>query len=283
MTMNIQRSARFVVAPNVCSIVDRNGTAILSIDRGKFYSLIETASLVWERLRASKQGATVAEIVDYLEKSGDCSAEGERLPDSSISQNVEALLVDLQRHGVIRASDERPLAETRSLFAETRSRNEWWLRAISWVIRPTGRLCERLGIETLAALFYFGLFELIGRTVGYRARRHVIKEWPVRGGHSSNDLATHTREARDREDEQHLITALRAAVDRASIVVPKESRCLQRASVLTCLLRDRGLPAEMVIGAHKLPFGAHSWVEIGNTVVNDQKTVQTYYQVLDRY
>src|SRR5712664_4492673 len=52
------------------------------------------------------------------------------------------------------------------------------------------------------------------------------------------------------------------AVNRACSWYPKRALCLQRSAVTTCLLRNCGVPAEMVIGAQNLPFKAHAWVEV---------------------
>lgn len=73
-----------------------------------------------------------------------------------------------------------------------------------------------------------------------------------------------------------------SAVDLACIWYPKRSLCLQRSAATTCLLRSYGVPAQMVIGAQKLPFKAHAWVEVGGQVVNDIPYAREMYAVLDR-
>src|SRR5467141_2980515 len=60
---------------------------------------------------------------------------------------------------------------------------------------------------------------------------------------------------------------------------PKRALCLQRSAVTTCLLRNCGVPAEMVIGAQKLPFKAHAWVEVNKRAVNERTDVQATYGV----
>src|SRR5260370_41558756 len=52
------------------------------------------------------------------------------------------------------------------------------------------------------------------------------------------------------------------AVNRACIWYPKRALCLQRSSVTTCLLRNCGVSAQLVLGAQKLPFKAHAWDEV---------------------
>ncbi len=72
------------------------------------------------------------------------------------------------------------------------------------------------------------------------------------------------------------------AVNYACSWYPKRALCLQRAAVTTCLLRSCGVPAQMVIGAQKLPFKAHAWVEVNGRAVNERTDVQTIYGVWER-
>jgi hypothetical protein len=73
-----------------------------------------------------------------------------------------------------------------------------------------------------------------------------------------------------------------AAVDMACIWYWKEILCLQRSAATACLLREFGISAEMMIGAQRLPFKAHAWVEVGGRVVNDKPYIREIYAVLDR-
>jgi hypothetical protein len=72
------------------------------------------------------------------------------------------------------------------------------------------------------------------------------------------------------------------AVDRAATRYFKRAWCLQRSAANVCLLRLRGIEAELVIGARKMPFAAHAWVEIGGQVINNHPIVQQRYAVLER-
>jgi hypothetical protein len=73
-----------------------------------------------------------------------------------------------------------------------------------------------------------------------------------------------------------------SAVDMACIWYWKEALCLQRSAVTSCLLKSHGIVAQMVIGAQRLPFKAHAWVEVDGRVVNDKPYVPEMYAVLDR-
>jgi Transglutaminase-like superfamily len=73
-----------------------------------------------------------------------------------------------------------------------------------------------------------------------------------------------------------------AAVDMACIWYWKEALCLQRSSATACLLKQYGVPAQMVIGAQQMPFKAHAWVEVNGKVVNDKPYTPEMYTVLER-
>ena len=72
------------------------------------------------------------------------------------------------------------------------------------------------------------------------------------------------------------------AVNYACIWYPKQALCLQRSFVTTYLLRKSGIAAHMVLGAQKLPFKAHAWVEVNGQAINERSNVQATYAVWDR-
>jgi hypothetical protein len=73
-----------------------------------------------------------------------------------------------------------------------------------------------------------------------------------------------------------------SAVDMACIWYWKEAQCLQRSAATACLLKRFGIPAQLVIGAQRMPFKAHAWVEVNGYVVNDKPYTPEIYAVLDR-
>lgn len=73
-----------------------------------------------------------------------------------------------------------------------------------------------------------------------------------------------------------------AAVDLASIWFWKKVSCLHRSAAGACLLRRRGIAAQLVIGAELMPFRAHAWIEVEGRVVNDKPYVSEMYAVLER-
>jgi hypothetical protein len=73
-----------------------------------------------------------------------------------------------------------------------------------------------------------------------------------------------------------------SAMDMACICYWKEVLCLQRSAATASLLKDYGVPAQMIIGVQQMPFKAHAWVEVTGRVVNDKPYTTEMYAVLDR-
>jgi hypothetical protein len=80
----------------------------------------------------------------------------------------------------------------------------------------------------------------------------------------------------------HSVEEVCAAMDTACVWYWKEVLCLQRAAATTCLLKNFGVPAQLVIGAQQIPFKAHAWVEVEGRVVNDKPYIPEVYAVLTR-
>lgn len=72
------------------------------------------------------------------------------------------------------------------------------------------------------------------------------------------------------------------SVNYACVWYLKRVLCLQRSAVTTCLLRNCGVPAKMVIGAQTVPFKAHAWTEVDGRAINERRDVRKGYQVLER-
>jgi hypothetical protein len=85
-----------------------------------------------------------------------------------------------------------------------------------------------------------------------------------------------------RANQSEVIDRVCKAVNYACVWYPKQALCLQRSFVTTYLLRKRGVPAQMVLGAQKLPFKAHAWVEVDGRAINERSNVQATYAVWDR-
>ena len=78
------------------------------------------------------------------------------------------------------------------------------------------------------------------------------------------------------------IVQISSAVDTACIWYFRHALCLQRSAATICLMRDRGIPAQLVLGSLLVPFRAHAWVEVEGRVVNDKPYMREIYAVIDR-
>jgi hypothetical protein len=112
-------------------------------------------------------------------------------------------------------------------------------------------------------LIYFDLY--LAR-VNFAALHLQVRQFPLGRGILSGDITARVC----------------AAVDMACIWYWKEVLCLQRSAATACLLRQCGVPAQMVIGAQQMPFKAHAWVEVEGRIVNDKPYVRDRYAVLER-
>src|SRR5258708_6883957 len=116
---------------------------------------------------------------------------------------------------------------------------------------------------------FFGLlaFDLLLGLGDFAAVHRRVRGWKV------NRIVAPTDELKARICD---------VVNRACVWYPKRALCLQRSAVTTCLLRSCGVPAQMVMGAQKLPFKAHAWVEVDGKAVNERSDVQSIYGVWER-
>ena len=109
-------------------------------------------------------------------------------------------------------------------------------------------------------------YDLAIRLGGFKTVYSMVRKWKIA----------------QKQTDQALIDRVCRAVDYACVCYPKRALCLQRCFATTFLLRKEGIPAEMVLGAQKLPFKAHAWVEVCGRAVNERSNVQSRYAVWDR-
>jgi hypothetical protein len=116
-----------------------------------------------------------------------------------------------------------------------------------------------------AALLCFDWLLFVG---GFRVFRRVVKSWPI-----------WKRSQIDPEAASEIDFAV-ARIERYYL---KRVRCLQRSAVIACVLRTRGIPAQVVVGCRRFPFLAHAWVEIGLQGVGRDAGARSFYSELDRW
>ena len=236
-------STRFFISPAVCSASDKDGTTILNVERGLVYSLIGIASRAWASLIQHPQGLTLEEIITSLDQ-GVPQIERRRL-----QVDTERLLVQLQQKELVHTTEWHKFhnpAREQALFCA--------------ILKAVMSFVLDFRLNSFAAFLHLLLFDVTLSLGGFRALHNIVRNWPL------TETTTNCDEERMR--------ALTAPMERAIRCYPRNSLCLQRSAALTCLLRDTGVPAEMVIACRRIPFKGHAWVEVQGKVVNDSSRVQ---------
>lgn len=118
----------------------------------------------------------------------------------------------------------------------------------------------------LQALFMFLAYDILSVLCRFQTIYSMVRGWKVNGKADGSDV----------------VDRVCMAVNYACVCYPKHVLCLQRSFVTTYLLRKHGVSANMVLGAQKLPFKAHAWVEVDGRAVNERSNVQATYAVWDR-
>jgi hypothetical protein len=254
--MSLSLTTRFFISPNVRSILDKRGITILDTDKGVFHSIIGSGSIAWENLTVHPEGLTVETIANNLH------LEFKGIPRQDVENDLLTLLRDLNKKGLVRIGNGEK--------ARSESANGRILFLTPFLFRIITAPLIHLGRNAAAAFLYLAFFQLLSKIGGFQARRSAVKQWPV--SYKRHEGST------NKEVE---LARLCAAVEEACTWFPKLSKCLQRSTVITCLLRQHGFHAQVLIGAHKMPFSSHAWVEISGSVISDHPDVQKYYKVID--
>ena len=247
-------SAAYRVAADVCFSTDKDGTIILDVQGGKFHSLIQNGSRVWSVLAAHDEGITVAKLIDELMGQDE---EFAHEPRERVETAIQHVLQQLTRDGLLETDQSDPQSTLQRLKCRL-------CVASAGAIRHAGNTLIRFRSIHAAAFIEFAFYEVIRRFGGFYARHKIIRQWPIANGRS--------------RQERPELPALCEAVHTAAVWYPKQTLCLQKASVTTSLLRQHGFPADMKIGVRKQPFHAHAWVEVDGQVVGDHQNVQKYFR-----
>ena len=118
----------------------------------------------------------------------------------------------------------------------------------------------------IRALLTLLAYDVLSTFCRFQTIYSMVKDWKVASATSGQDA----------------INRVCMAVNYACIWYPKQALCLQRSFVTTYLLRKHGVPAHIVLGAQKLPFKAHAWVEVDGQAINERSNVQANYAIWDR-
>lgn len=83
-----------------------------------------------------------------------------------------------------------------------------------------------------------------------------------------------------RRQSPEVVMRVFTTIDRAGVYYSRRVLCLQRSIAAVCLLRAKGIPAEMVIGFARFPCQGHAWVEIEGSPVHESVRTEGYAVVL---
>ncbi|HYG61716.1 MAG TPA: lasso peptide biosynthesis B2 protein [Thermoanaerobaculia bacterium] len=239
---------RFEAAEHVRSSTGEEGTVLLDLRSGKYFALNAVGGLLWESMAA---GASRSVLVQRL---------AERFPEvpaDRLGHDADALLSQLLAKGLLRPrtgpGDEKEAPAPRPVFQPV------WKDGSALEAATASPFWVPIAFLALLAS------DFILQVLGFSRFHGLVRRIPTRPAAASAARA------------QRIVRS----VDRASAFYFKRAWCLQRSAVTAGLLRLSGLPARLVIGARRVPFYAHAWVELDGRVVNDRPAVRQEYEVLE--
>jgi len=278
----------------------KDGSVLLSIADDRICKLNGVGALTWMILEENPEGVSVNEVVRELTEQFEAiNSEGElryevspeqlredtsRFLKSITEMNLLEAMTDSSgqefyciREGVSGTTSATVAAATRSMTAAP----EIELSEASSHESGNGELTHTKATASASAdhnillskretfLAFLGLlaFDLLLKFRGFQLLIKRVESWPTSEPRTTN---------------REVCKRVRAMVDRAQMYYPKKAMCLQHSAVVTCLLRRRGIPAELVLAAQEFPPKGHAWAEVDGEVVNDTQRVKTKYLVLRR-
>ncbi|MGH9968717.1 MAG: lasso peptide biosynthesis B2 protein [Pyrinomonadaceae bacterium] len=250
----INVSTRINIASGVyCSPASKDGCVVLNIEQGTVLCLNESGALMMSKLAESGTGLTRNEFVEAL------LPEFEGVDGSRIEIAVDNLLAQLDQKKALQQRETGPNNRTGQVRARL-------LERLAAVTRMSVVPILFLDAYKFAALALLLIMDSILKLGGFSSFHRAVSEW---------ELAAKKSPCTD-------IARACDAVNRACTWHPRRALCLQRAAVMVCLLRSLGVPANMVIGVHKMPFYGHAWAEVEGRVINDHENAKKFFQVLGR-
>lgn len=279
--------------PNPFSVVaskHRDGSVLLSAADDRVFKLNGVGALTWTVLEQSPNGATADEVVYELMRQFEVlNATGESLydvPTEKLRTDTVRFLENLREMLLLEVTPDSDKQEvfriregvngtTSATVAEAAERKDSTAQVARAAVKETRQSANEASLpqrkplkrETLAAFLGLLAFDLVLRFAGFQSLITKVEQWPI----------SHPRRL-----DFEICRRVRAMVDRAQVYYPKKAMCLQHSAVVTCLLRRRGIPAQMVLAAQDFPPKGHAWVEVEGEVVNDKPVVQEIYRTLRR-
>ena len=245
----------------------KDGSVLLSIAEDRVCKLNGVGALTWTILEDSDAGLTLEQIVGALEQQFDAiNAEGAlryEVPHEQLWSDTHAFLkkmVSLRLLDVLRERYSIGSEVTCTTSAPSAAPLEFSGAEPAQDLTLSRR-------ETFSAFVGLLAFDLLLKFGGFQRLIRRVEHWPI---------------AAPRTTDRDLCRRVRGMVDRAQMYYPKKAMCLQHSAVVTCLLRRRGVPAEMVLAAQSFPPKAHAWTEVSGEVVSDSPSVKMKYRELRR-
>lgn len=260
----------------------RDGSVVLSTTSDRIFKLNGVGALTWTVLEHSGNAISLDEVIDELHRQfTTINGGGEMRYEISREQLrtdtarfltalAEAELIEV---AIVRGGREtyrivEGVCGTTSLAAATLTETTNNLPAtFSAAPVPETAKTRPSKLETLKAFYVLFAFDLLLRFRGFEALIKKVESWPTGEPYRT---------------DPDLCRRVCAAVNHAQVYYPKKAMCLQHSAVITCLLRNKAVPAQMILAAQEFPPKAHAWVEVAGAVVNDFKQVKTRYRELKR-
>lgn len=254
----------------------KDGSVLLSVENDRICRLNGVGALTWMILEEAEADLSINEVVLRLRQQFDAiNAEGELSYAVSPAQLHADTLFFLNKlvamnllHQVHDASGLDSFRIKKDVSGTTSSKDP---EAIATEptpeasVRDAGAKVSKR--ETFTAFLGLLAFDLLLKFGSFKALIDRVDRWPT-----ATPLTT----------DIEICRRVRAMVDRAQMYYPKKAMCLQHSAVVTCLLRRRGVPAQMVLAAHEFPVRVHAWSEVEGWVVNDQQNVKNKHREMRR-
>jgi hypothetical protein len=247
--------AQSIAAPQA-----QEGCLLLSVKGNVLFSLNKSALAVWTEIERRGEGVSCSEIVDHLRE-----YYGGAVSEARLVADVRELTEQLCERGFLTSIGPklRIKDDVFRTIADHSDHNDAPNDALLYrPLEPSKVSRFRSLKDTHLGFIALFTYELVLRVAGFGWLCTIVEQWPV---------------ARRRAWTPEIVRQVCAGIDRARLWYPKKVLCLQHSAVVTCLLRRRGVPANMIFAARRKPFYAHAWSEVEGTVVNDEQSIRTSY------
>ena len=253
----------------------RDGSVLLSIADNRVCKLNGVGALTWMVLEDNPAGVAIDDLVRELSKQFQViNAEGAlryEVSHEQLRNDTEHFLKKITQLKLLEiktSADGQDRYYIRSGVSGTTSNRVDAAAAAKHVdVKPPASPLILSKRETLTAFAGLLAFDLLLKFRGFNSVINKVEHWPITEPRTT-DLQTCRR--------------VRAMVDRAQMYYPKKAMCLQHTAVLTCLLRRRGVPAEMILAAQEFPPRGHAWAEVEGQIINDVQSIKNSHRVLRR-